>query len=114
MVSHSSDEYNGFKVGDIITTYYNGFYELTRIERRYLTERDISNYNVYKDKVAGDEYSPMFHFVKIADANGIRCKVGKPNSCDASLCRKAKEYIKAQIEGLNILIINLNKFSEEI
>lgn len=107
-------EHNGMKVGDIITTYYSGFYKLTRIERRFYTERDITQYSVYKDKKVGDEYSPMFYFVKMADAKGVKCKPAKEKGCDAVFCRLAVDSIKEQVQELNNLISNLEKLSKEI
>ena len=41
------------KVGDLITTYYKGFFRLEKIERRFYTEADLRFTS--KDKVLGEE-----------------------------------------------------------
>ena len=107
----NSNEHNGIKIGDIITTYYSGFYKLIKIERRYLTERDVNQYSIYKDKKVGDEYSPIFVFTKVADAKGnfTKSKNTKVQSCDALHCMLASIYIANQLKELNEIMARLQK-----
>lgn len=85
------------KIGDLITTYFKGYYRLTKIEKRYITQ-ELKNSNVYKDSNIGDEYSPLYHFVQIYDSNG-NPKKSKEKQCDALFCNKAENYIKDAIKS---------------
>ena len=58
------------KIGDLITTYYSGFFILTKIEKRFITQKMIDSYSTYKDKKVGDEYSPLYYFKQEYDING--------------------------------------------
>ena len=82
------------KVGDLITTYYKGFFRLKKIERRFYTEADLRF--TYKDKVLGEEYSPLFHFIQEFDSNG-KVKKGKLKACDSQFCQLAWESIEQEI-----------------
>lgn len=97
----NKQEHNGMKVGDIITTYYKGFWKLERIEARFLTQDDL-RYSTYAHKNVGDEYSPMFHFSLVADGSGkAPKKLSKATkTCDAAHCRPISEYIKKADEEL--------------
>lgn len=86
------------KVGDIITTYHKGYWRLTKIERRFLVESDL-RFGVYKDGKVGDEYSPLYHYELVMDANGKKPKSKRVKSCDAAYCKK---FGKKQIEEMKI------------
>jgi hypothetical protein len=66
------------KVGDLISSYHNGYHELVQIEPR-------------KDAV------PLFHYVTKFNASGTPRKSVKSRKCDAAYCRRATEEIAAQI-----------------
>ncbi len=102
-------EHNGLKPGDIITTYYKGFYRLDRIEARFLDKQMLS-YSIYNHCKVGDEYSSVFHFTKIADANCKEVKTKKTNSCDAYHCRLAKDFINEQKQELERQLKALTAF----
>lgn len=82
------------KEGDLITTYYKGYFRLDRIERRYVTE-DLMHFYIYKNRL-GEEYSSLFHFTQEFDSNGTT-KKSKQKSCDSQFCRLALESIDEEI-----------------
>ena len=53
------------RVGDLITTYYKGFWELTAIEVRRVTEQEIKTYSCFANYKIGDEKEPIFYYKKI-------------------------------------------------
>jgi hypothetical protein len=68
--------------GDVITTYYSGFYILSRIEER-------------------PNQTPLFHFTQLAKENGSMIKKSKKEkSCDASYCRRFTETIDSVITAV--------------
>lgn len=85
------NEYNGMKIGDIITCYWKGYYLLVEIK-----DRGIDN-------------SPLFSFTKVADFNGKLCKSKKIMQCDGAYCKLAFEHMKALIEKKKTEIVNLEK-----
>jgi hypothetical protein len=87
------------KEGDLITTYYEGFFRLKRIKRRFITQDDINRYTSYKDKKVGEEYSPLYYFTQEYDSNG-NIKKSKEKSCDASFCELADSYIIDELQKL--------------
>ena len=99
------------KVGDIITAYHAGFHRLDKIEKRYIDER-MSQYDIYKDKKIGDEYSPLFRYTTIADSNGKPKKGSK--ACDAGFCRLATISIDEEIKALTERIDKLKEFKESL
>lgn len=83
------------KVGDLITTYYEGYFTLDRIEKRYATEADVRHYpNAYKE--VGEEYSPLYYFTQKYDKNG-NDKKSKQKACDAIFCKPAEERLEEEI-----------------
>lgn len=97
------------KVGDLITTYHEGYFILNRIEKRYATEGDVMRHpSVYKK--VGEEYSPLYYFTQKYDKNG-NPKTSKEKVCDSSFCKPAKDRIEEEelkVEKLK-LILNENK-----
>lgn len=89
------------KVGDLITTYYKGFFILERIEQRFVTEDDLKRYPTVFKKV-GDEYSPLFHFSQKYDLNG-NIKKTRQMSCDSSFCKPAIDYVVKEVERVEKL-----------
>lgn len=99
-----------FKIGDLITAYHSGIHRITEIKRRfYNSESDIPSF--LKDiKKVGDEYSPLIHYEKVLQEDGEFPKKGKKvNSCDASYCDFATEFIRNQERKLNKLKENFVK-----
>ncbi len=98
------------KVGDLITTYYAGFFRLEKVERRFYTEEHIKYFPSYKDKL-GEEYSPLYYFTQEYDTNGKPKKSGQ-KSCDSKFCNLAKDYINNKINTLQEKKQNLEKLLE--
>ena len=110
---NNNDSHNGMSPGDIITTYFKGYYRLESIQRRYLTQDDLK-YQAYKDKKAGDEYSPLFHFVQVADGTGKPKKSKALKTCDAAFCEPALLVIISQINSLEQQIERLRELGGQI
>lgn len=85
------------QVGDIVTTYHKGYWRVTKITRRFLTQGDF-DHQIQGYQKAGDEKSPLIEYELVADSDGNRPK-GKPrtNRCDAGYCaRLTREWIEEQ------------------
>lgn len=90
------------QIGDLITTYHAGIWKLTKIEKRfYKTISDIPSF-LRDSKKVGDEFSPLYTYKKVCDFNG-ESKQNKVNSCDASYCAPAIEYIVKEKERIDKL-----------
>ena len=98
------------KVGDLITTYYAGFFRLEKVERRFYTEEHIKYFPSYKDKL-GEEYSPLYYFTQEYDSNG-KPKKSKQKACDAQFCKPAKDFIKKEILDIDERRQQLEKLLE--
>jgi hypothetical protein len=89
-------EYKQIKPGDIITTYYSGYFKFLRSEDR-------------------GEMSPLFYFKRFADKNGKRFKAnGKDLNCDALWCRKALPHILETIKETEENLKRLNELFWEV
>ena len=83
-----------FKVGDIITCYFKGFWKVVKIEPRWYDERDVTGYATLRER--GEEYSPLVVVTQVADGNG-KPKKSKEVSCDSAYCCLATISIDRQI-----------------
>jgi len=100
------DELN-FKIGDIITAYWKGFWRVVKIEPRWYDECDIVGYG--SKRQIGEEYSPLVVAVQIFDANGVARK-SKKRTCDSTYCNLASISIDRQIADLELKKEMLEKF----
>ena len=109
------EEYNGIRVGDLITTYTKGFRELTAIEVRRistiasngLTPVNCNNYE------AGNEIEPYFRYKKICDSKGKITKKQENDYCVASCCKPAKLEVEKLQEELTKLEAVLNNWRKK-
>jgi hypothetical protein len=93
---------NGFKAtyddqlkeGDLITTYWKGYYTFIRFEERPNT-------------------TPEACFKKAYNFNGSPCKSKKTLQCDAAYCRKAVDHIRGQIKQKKQEIMDLEQIIQE-
>lgn len=85
------------KVGDLITAYHKGFWQVTEVQRRFLTDYDVATYSSYRDYKAGYEYNPVIHYKQVATAGFVKTSGKKIKSCDASFCRKISEEYFAKL-----------------
>ena len=88
------------KEGDLITTYYKGFYRLKRIEKRYLTQYDVDTYTVYKGRKVGEEYGALLYFIQEYTQEGNPVKTAKEKCCDIQFCKLASDYISEEIKNM--------------
>ena len=82
-------KYKNIQIGDIMTAYGKGYWQLDKIERRFhpLNEQKwiLEAYN----QKPGDEFSPIYHYHLVADSNFKPVKgKAKTACCDATYCRK--------------------------
>jgi len=72
-------------VGELITTYNDGYHILTRIEFR---ERPVmANPDIVARSHPEYEHTPLFHYVKVLKGDGTPSK-RLTSSCDASYCKR--------------------------
>jgi len=90
-------EYKGMKVGDIITTYSQGYHKLVKIEPVNLPGDNVS-----------------FHFKQVADNQGKRKNSNTIKACHYSFCRPAVAMIEKSVKEMNTWIQNLEAFKKEI
>ncbi len=95
------------KEGDIIKTYYKGYFRLDKIERRFKDE-NWESLGLRKDLEIGDEMSPLFHFTQIYDEN-LNKRTSK-KSCDAGFCHLARVEIIKEIGELEAKVEKLRDF----
>ncbi len=90
----------GFKVGDAVVGYHRGYYEITKIEHRFLTADDLRwSPSRTKGKQVGDEHSSLVHYKRIAKENGIPVKNSRSTKhCDEAYLVYTKEWIKGEIK----------------
>lgn len=101
-------EHNGFKLGDLITTYHTGFWRLTDIERRW---HQVGAILGGKD-VGGQEHGALFTYAKEYDADFEPIKrKGWQEECDESHCRKVDaDWAADEIDKLERRIEQINGF----
>ncbi len=83
-------EYNGMKVGDIITTYNNGFHRLNKIENGTTTT------GIFGKETT--EESVIFHYNQIATNEGKLKSIRTELKCHSSFCAPAAKGIDGFIE----------------
>ena len=71
------------KVGDIVTSYYKGYWRITKIEKRY--------YNKYEEDLGygklGEEYGSLVSLKLLADSNcNPPKKTARTEQCDILYC----------------------------
>lgn len=80
--------------GDLIKAYEKGYFEFVKFEHRKGT-------------------TPLAHFKKRYQQDGTAIKTQKMDMCDASYCRKAKDYIEQQILASQQEILALQQILNE-
>ena len=109
MPCKSMNAIHAFAIGDIITTYHKGFWQVTKIERRFVTA-DMLRYSSYKNSSVGDEYNSTLHYKQIltADLNKPRGSIFK--ECDEAYCKRVTpEWVRSQMDKWLILHKLLNE-----
>ncbi len=89
-----------FAIGDIITAYHKGFWQIIKIERRFIKKGDPG----YMYRIVGPigtEYNPLITYRLIAKNDGTLVPLStKTASCDAMFCKLAKESITERISEI--------------
>lgn len=105
---------NGVKVGDLITAYHAGYWKVTSIERRFLTESDI-RYKIYENSKVGDEYRSLIHYELEYDSKFKPTgKKKKKNRCDSIYCNVVdRKFFQDMIQEKLAEIDRLVEFAVE-
>jgi len=108
------------KVGDLVTSYWKGFYEIVKIERRWknngrTTEHGRRSYcfTEYDPVTCGEEMSPLLHIIQKYNEEGIPIKGKAVRFCDSYYCQLAEMFIPKKIEKLQTIIENLKQINHE-
>jgi len=102
------DHENGIKVGDLITAYHSGYWIVTSIEKRFVTESENSQYQGRFGKT-GDQKSSLINYELAFDSKFKPSgKKKKTNKCDAFYCHKVdessvSEMIKQRLEEIEAI-----------
>ena len=98
------------KVGDLVTSYWSGYFEVVKVTRRWenktgATEYFRRAYNIqgienYNEDTCGEEMQPLITVIKKFDKSGKIVVTKKEQTCDASYCKVAKEVILLEINKL--------------
>jgi len=86
--------YKGINVGDLITTYYDGYWELLEITPRWVTKSDIYYKSTHHKLGLGMETSPSMLFQKRFNSDGSTVVGGEILSCDAIHCDIATKKLQ--------------------
>lgn len=84
------------KLGDLITTYWSGYYEVIRIEDR------------------GTIAAPLVYFHQRFDAKGNKRFSKHVKACDISFCRHAADRVAKDIQKKTAELNILKAFYEQI
>lgn len=108
------------KVGDLVTSYWKGFYEIVKIERRWenkdkTTPHGRSSYcfTEYDPETCGKEMRPLLFLTQRYTAEGTLIRGKAIRTCDSSYCHLAENYIPNEIKRLETIIENLKKIKYE-
>ena len=102
------------KVGDLVLNLYSkhdcNIWEISKIDRRFLTETDCKVYSLYKEYEPGEEYNPLITIVKVYDDKYCKVKSKNTKSYDASFVKKLDTVlIQNIIDELKLKINNIQK-----
>lgn len=87
--------------GSIITAYHSGYHRVTRVERRFYSQRELDTYKSLRDKgyKAGDEYNSAIFYKKILNSKLKEVNGKKELCCDACYCKTvSSDGIKQEYE----------------
>ena len=89
MIEEEVQEIDGFKVGDIVTAYSDGYHRITKIFKRTPEQGDF----------IGMEIRAYVHYQPLLFANGKESHK-KEAGCDISFCKHALLAIDEEIKNL--------------
>lgn len=100
-------EYNGMKVGDVISTYHAGYHRLESIEVRPPQKSLFDKSVTFKPE-------PLFYYRKVVDSNGKQASGKTLLCCDAAYCRPAKETLSIVIKNIEDNLQTLKEFYAKV
>ena len=103
------------KIGDMVTSYWNGYYEVVKIDRRwenkwYADEYQKRAYSIigeFDPEKCGEEFEPLVHVIQKFTGDGKPINGKAIRMCCASCCRPMYQDIEKQIEKHNKVIEQL-------
>ena len=111
-----------FNIGDLVTTYYSGFYRVTKIVRRWENKKyPEGSYNAIAHDIVGEfdpntcgrEMNPLIYFKQEYTADGKPIKSNRTKFCDSSFVQPAFVSLKQFIKHHEESIVRLNSILEK-
>jgi len=110
------------KIGDIVTAYKKGYYEVIGIRRRWINKTHNTNYmqraycitgeENYNPDTCGEEFGALIDLKQLHDSKGNKVKE-IPYTCDISFCKNAVDDINERIYEMNKEINQLKLIRDE-
>ncbi len=97
------------EIGDLITTYWKGFYQVTKIQKRWRNPHNNIHSSYELTDECNQEMNPLIYFIMKYSDEGKPVKRNKEQCCDASFCKLSSEEIPKRIIKLKETISNLEK-----
>ena len=103
------------KIGDLVTAYWKGYYEIINIKRRWERKQGETPYQKqayclteYDPETCGIEMNPLYNLIQRYSAEGKPVKTSKIQTCDSGFCKLAKDFIPLEVNRLEVIINDLN------
>lgn len=93
--SSNMNEYEGMKVGDLVTGYHKGYHRLLVIEHR-------------------KSFKPLFHYRCEFNASGKKMNSKQMRCCDAGFCRPAADSVEEAINTTQKKLDNLTALKKQL
>lgn len=98
------------KVGDLVSAYWAGYYEVIKINRRWekkdgKTLHERTAYSIlgeenFSEDTCGEEMNPLITVIQKFTKEGKPVVTKKEKICDSCFCKPAKEHIEEEIKKL--------------
>lgn len=105
------------KVGDLISTYWAGYYEVTNVIRRWESKKGTTDYERlaysilgeenYSEDTCGKEINPLITIIQKFTKEGKPVVTKKEKTCDSQFCKPAKEHLEEEIKKLTEVLKQL-------
>lgn len=112
---------NNIKVGDLITAYWKGLYEVVKIERRWKNKTKVDQgehwmcayaiHENYDDKTCGEELPPLVHVIQKYSSKGKPVKSTEIEVCSLEFCKPAKEFLRKELKHLREITSRLENIT---
>ena len=102
------------EVGDLVTGYYKGIYEVTRVQRRWLNKNLETTYqqqaycimDTYTPE-CGEEMNSLIYGIQKFTAEGKPYKTTQERCWDAGFSESAQTFIQKEIERVKTVVEQL-------